>query len=296
MRHLDRLFLGSVVAFAIGGGTLQAQIPTGNLLMWFKADAGVTVDGSGTNVSQWADQSGNGYLAVQPLTTPADRPDLVTNGINGQAALHFDGTFGGDRLTINNNTVNLTNGLSIFIVARNDVRKNYNGLFKIFPGSNPGIIDSDLRLYWQAGTTDSGSGNLYYQTDIDAYPTTYGEIGSINQPPPVGSPYLYDVLAVSSGATQRVNGVTAGVPDGNIFVPTNANFAVIGYGFSQYALDGMFAELIVYDAALSSSQRDNVWAYLEGKYSLGLPEPSTMTLLGLGGMVLLWRRRKAALE
>ena len=285
------LWFGTAVVLLLSGTALHAQISTNNLLLWFKADAGVTVDGSGTNVSQWADQSGNGYLAVQTLTTPGDRPDLVTNAINGQPALHFDGTFGGDRLVISNNTVNLTSGLSIFIVARNYVRRNYNGLFKIFPGSNPGTGSSDLEIYWQEGTTDNGSGTLLYIANRDTYPTTYGEIDSFDQGPAVGRPYLYDLVAVSSGATQRVNGATAGVPVGNTFVPVNADFAAIGYGFSQYPLDGEFAELIVYNAALSSSQRDNVWAYLEGKYSLGLPEPSTMTLLGLGGMVLLWRRR-----
>ena len=295
MKNLNQVFFGSMFACVVGASPLHAQISTNNLLMWFKADAGVTVDGSGTNVSQWADQSGNGYLAVQTLSTP-DRPDFVTNAINGKPALQFDGTVSGDRLVISNNTVNLTSGLSIFIVARNNVRRNYNGLFKIFPGSNPGTASSDLEVYWQEGTTDSGSGNIIYVSNRDTYPTTFGEIDGINQPPSVGRPYLYDLVAVSSGATQRVNGATAGVPVGNTFVPVNANFAAIGYGFSAYPLDGQFAELIVYNAALSSAQRDNVWAYLEGKYSLGIPEPSTVALVSLGSVFLLWRRRKAALE
>src|ERR1051326_4091464 len=272
---------------------LSAQIITNNLLLWFKAGAGVTVDGSGTNVTQWADQSGNGYLAQQAALTPGVQPDLVTNAIHGQPALHFNGAASGDHLFITNNTVNLSSGLSIFIIAQNNVRKDYNGLFKLYHTAVPGGASSDLEIYWQAGT--AGSGNIYYVANRDTYPGVYGDVGGFNQPPNAGNPYLYDIRAVSSSATQRVNGATAGAPSGNTFVPTNtADKAVIGYGFSAYPIDGYIAEVIVYNTALSQTQRDGVWAYLEGKYSLGIPEPSTVAFLAMGGSLL--ERRSAQNE
>ena len=45
--------------------TNPAVPPTG-LNLWFKADTGVTADGSG-NVSQWNDQSSNQYISTQSV-------------------------------------------------------------------------------------------------------------------------------------------------------------------------------------------------------------------------------------
>lgn len=263
---------------------------TNNLVLWLKADAGVTVDGSGTNVVAWADQSGNGFVADQTPLTSYLQPDLVPNAVNGNPALHFDGA--NDHLAITNQTLNLTSGLSIFILARNNVRKNYNGLFKIYTGPFPYSPNSALEIYWQAGTTDNGSGNIYYVANRDTYPTPYGDIGGFDQPPAVGNPYLYDVVATTGTGAQRVNGATAGSPSGNTFVPTVADNVAIGYGFSGYPVDGQIAEIVVYNTALTSQQRDYVWSYLEGKYSLGIPEPSTLAFLGLGAMLVVWSRRR----
>jgi hypothetical protein len=48
----------------LGGAT---TIPTAGLMGWWKADVGVTKDGS-NKVSAWADQSGNGRNFTQPTT------------------------------------------------------------------------------------------------------------------------------------------------------------------------------------------------------------------------------------
>lgn len=54
---------------------IEAQvIQNSNLQLWFRADAGVSVDGSGTNVTQWADQSANANHALQTALTPPTSP------------------------------------------------------------------------------------------------------------------------------------------------------------------------------------------------------------------------------
>jgi hypothetical protein len=52
-------------SFAINSGN-PGGVPTSGLAMWLRADAGVIV--SGTAVSQWRDQSGNGVHANQPIS------------------------------------------------------------------------------------------------------------------------------------------------------------------------------------------------------------------------------------
>jgi len=58
----------------------------GSLAWWVRADLGIT---TGTGVSAWADQSGNGVNFTQG--TGASQPTLVAGAINGQPAVQFDG-------------------------------------------------------------------------------------------------------------------------------------------------------------------------------------------------------------
>ena len=63
--------------------------PTNGLVLWLKADAGVTTNGDGT-VSAWADQSGNGNNALQAASAAA--PSLVIDAKTGRPAVQFNGT------------------------------------------------------------------------------------------------------------------------------------------------------------------------------------------------------------
>src|SRR5437899_9425011 len=68
-------------------GNRSASIPTENLKLWLRADAGVVV--TETGVSYWADQSGSGTEAVQ--FEPGSRPTLFSGAINGKPSVSFDG-------------------------------------------------------------------------------------------------------------------------------------------------------------------------------------------------------------
>jgi Concanavalin A-like lectin/glucanases superfamily/F5/8 type C domain len=81
--------------------------------LWLKADAGVTT--SGTSVTQWADQSGNGNNVIQATT--ASQPQLQTNVFNGQPAVAFDGINDFLNNTVSN-AVTTGAGRTIFVVAK----------------------------------------------------------------------------------------------------------------------------------------------------------------------------------
>jgi hypothetical protein len=66
---------------------VSPALPSGNMALWLKADAGVTKDGSNM-VSAWADQSGSGNN-VAPYYTY--RAEWVADAINDHPALYFDG-------------------------------------------------------------------------------------------------------------------------------------------------------------------------------------------------------------
>jgi hypothetical protein len=76
-----------VVLTVTGQG--PASPPTNGLVLWLKADKGVSTNSDGT-VSAWADQSGNGNNAVQSSSAAA--PSLVIDAKTGRPALQFNGS------------------------------------------------------------------------------------------------------------------------------------------------------------------------------------------------------------
>jgi len=68
----------------------------------------------GDPVSTWSDRSGNGYTIEQ--TTASSRPTLQVSGINGCAAVRFDGS---DDFLNGGNILNMgTNSLTMIVVAK----------------------------------------------------------------------------------------------------------------------------------------------------------------------------------
>lgn len=267
---------------------LHAQVSTNNLLVWLKADSGVTVDSSGSNVVRWADQTVNANDATQTANTPGSQPTLVANALNGHSVLRFNS---GDYLSLTNQALNLTNGLSIFIVAKNQDRHNYNGLFRIGPSGSPFQANSELELYWSQGTTDAGSGNVNYSVNRTTYPVNWGFLAKADAAPPVTSNYIVDVVASTAGTELRVNGSLAQGMPGALWGPKAVNWASIGVGYggdgAADTLRGDFAEILIYNTGLSTNQRNAVYDYLNQTYFQAIPEPGVLGLMGLAGFVLL---------
>ena len=62
-----------------GSATLASAIEAADFATWYRADLGITLNGS--TISAWADQSGNGRTASQ--ATAANQPTYVSNGSVG---------------------------------------------------------------------------------------------------------------------------------------------------------------------------------------------------------------------
>src|SRR5260221_2651489 len=80
----------------VSGAAFTPASLTG-LLAWYKADAGVTL--SGSNVTQWNDQTSNGYN-LTPSTNP---PTFSATGFNSKQGITFT----------NAGTLNLGTGVSV---------------------------------------------------------------------------------------------------------------------------------------------------------------------------------------
>jgi hypothetical protein len=287
-RSRTRRSISLAAAAAMAVGTASAQLPvTHDLVLWLDADTLALTHGD--PVSTWADSSSSLNDFTQSGTA---RPTFITNGIGGKATVRFDGV---DDVMSSTASLDLTSGLTIFIVARNAIRQNYNGLFRI--DETAFGADSELEIFWQDGTTDNASGNAAYV--VNRYGSPVGVYLGANNGPPVGGGYLYDVLASSSWATQRVNGamnpfgfVNQGA-GGNL--PSVAELGHIGIGYGEIGvfglLEGDISAVLVYDATLSVEERNLVASRLADNYGLSIPEPSALALLALAACAMIWRRR-----
>lgn len=228
--------------------TLKAQTPpTGNLLVWLKADAGVAL--SDTNVVSWTNQVANGIVFNAP-TTPT-RPTLSTNVVNGLPAIRFDGS---RRLTSNLGRV-LTNA-TIFTLCQ------FN------------ITNSDNDYVYTLGTpTGSGSQMTLSRLDGD---DAYHYDGSIeNSPDTTIPPFAFQVFTQvygEGGATNHqtyMNLFEMIDSQANNPYSVNASNTTLGnWSSSSYYFVGDMVEWLVYDRVLNFDERRQVAEYLRQRAAL----------------------------
>lgn len=267
-------YVGFASASSVHGGTtnqgtfanvnLLTNVPqrSANMLLWLRSDAGV-VSNSGS-VSSWLDQSGNGNNASG---ASGSQPTFGTTGsINGEPVLSFNGT--SQSLSLGPGFANFTSGLSIFIVATPTADSN-----------TPVIVD----LSTSGGTTNSinmainPSAGLQLNVWNGSSPSsaTYASGVTLNSPQ-----LMEGIESTSNVATVYKNG-TLGVTQSGMYAPPNttrsANYIGSVNSSAQF-FTGQIAEIIVYNTALSTSQRQSVENYLIGKYSLGGSPPTLPAL------------------
>jgi probable HAF family extracellular repeat protein len=250
----DSDFSNEANATTAGGG---ADLPMSNLKLWLKADAGVTRQGTNNSVEFWFDQSGRYNDARQQ--TAANQPQWVDNAMNGRPVVRFDAN---SRYF---NLPNLLNGATqaeafVVLKATADTPTATRGLW-IFGSYN------------------------YYGNWYGYYPATDGTISedfgttglnNIGNPvQPLDQNHVYNVVGRAGEWTARINGMVQYTTTNNTFGYTAS--PKLGFGGGYFA--GDVAEVLIYDRALSSDERDVVNGYLNARYAMVTAVPSAPTNL-----------------
>ncbi|MEE3372004.1 MAG: hypothetical protein VX346_21910 [Planctomycetota bacterium] len=281
------LIVTAFAGLAISGGEVSGDVLLANgkpdpsysnsaLQVWLRADVGVAVRGGGL-VSLWKDQSLHGHHATQ--SDVDDQPRQVASSLNGKAVIRFAGS--GDHLK--------------FATGFGDT---FDGSFTIFAVVAPDDGDPDRDDVWFGLVENSSDNRVILATDgnNDGFAALYKADGNsdntkvVPNPFPDGPPLGLTLISwvVRAGGTHEVfiNGhpqaaaaskgdadnsrFTSGTRTAYLGSAQDSNGALFPSSATSFA--GGISEFLLYDGALSSTEREAVEDYLlQGLESISAP-------------------------
>jgi hypothetical protein len=221
--------------FRIAGFLPATWVPTriSGCVLWLDG-RDLTFKTDGVSVDLWQDFSGNNFSATQG--TSANRPLKYANIINNRNILRFD---------------NVNDGMVTTCV----INSLPFSLYAVYNRTDPTSIER---------RAVQGSNNWLIGPRTDNHQYYNGAL--IIGPPIVNEKFVYAGVICSTGNNEfRVNGVSYG---------NNANNGVPGTiglgtsGSSGERLAGDIAEIVAFNKALSTSERDQLEAYFKLKYNI----------------------------
>lgn len=236
-------------------------LKTSGLVLWLRADAGVAH--SNGLVYAWADQAtGLGGANNAAAAAGAACPTYMPGAIGGRAAIWFDGI--NDILTVaDHDALDLGTGAGKGWTVLAVYLREKNGTQCIVSKGTAGSDSADWRLFSEAAGIIWGTG---VATDANAWFRV--------TEPSANQPHLLAATLTQTGATEGTKVFYIdGVPhlSGTYAAKAPANTApmVIG-GFSQSNgnLQGLVAEVMVFNHTLNDDNLSNVGWYLQQKYGI----------------------------
>lgn len=225
------------------------------LVLWLKSDS---IDTTAGYVNTWYDCSGNGNHAVQ--STQLNKPELIPDFLNNYPVLRFDGTYSKLTSALPINGLNASSISSFIIANGGNVTANGNGdiLF--------GINDYSNGL-WINRYTDQKCLCVISQCTYGA--SLKSTAGSL---PNTGYNFrIFDYIKNLNVSSKIYINKTGFPPITDITQTsafTNDNYYIGhgGFGYQNF-YKGDFAEIIIFDEALSTDDRQNIENYLHFKYA-----------------------------
>lgn len=243
-----------------------------NLRMWLKADAGVT---GGANASAWADQTSYNYVANQ--ATPANQPAVISNRLNFNPAIQFDGT--NDQLIVTGGIMGTATytDINVFAVSRVNTVQNSSLFFETQAAG--GRINAHLP--W-------GDNNVYWDAGAGAAPNRL----SVAWGGAVNTGYLWSLLAsttsTAAGNQQNIfrNGLSLASDATMASFTGNSSNLTVGTNGGGNFFSGEISELVTYTGTLSAAQYRQIQSYLAIKYGITLDQTSATNYVASNGTVL----------
>lgn len=232
------------------GGSAPAFTPSSisGLSLWLKANDAATVHATGGLVDTWDDKSGNGYNATSSTSA---RPTTGTRTINGKNAFDFDGT--SDFMSLPAGVLSLPSGA--------------NTIFITFQADNTGDAQQELLAML------SGGGGFRYEVGFTT--TNLVVQNRTTSTSPTSQADTRDTTVKTVGFRRSGTAITPfidgvqGTPGSNSENLTAASAVIGAQNTSTNRLNGLLAEIILYNSSLSDSDMNRVGNYLNTEWGGG---------------------------
>jgi len=254
--HKNRVFTGS------GGGVPFSPADLSGLSLWLKADAGVSL--SGSDVTTWADQSGNGRNA-SPVNV-ASYPTFNSSDLNSKPTISLSSIAGetNKSFQISGNPMGAS-GATAFVVNYVDPA--------VFPEDGEGG-DANGALLGNFGAATDGSHWPYGLAN-----SVYDSFATATRKDDLGLPSeitywnIYSVYSQDNDWKLFCNGTQFAADESNVYSNAIANDTSLYIGMQNNAgtdqiFKGKVAEVVVYNRVLTTPERQQVEAYLNAKYAI----------------------------
>lgn len=232
--------IGIGIGTCFGGGGPFVPTKLSGCVLWLRADLGVTLNGS--NVSAWADQSGNGRDLAQATTTK--QPPYSTSG--GPNSTPMVGPFDG-----------VDDFLRATFTQAQPIHRWVVAIVNATPVAGETCMDGatgNTARFLSAGVTTTASinaGSSLAQSptaDISAFQICELQFNGASSSLRVGN----STAATGNAGTASPNGIILGMFGDQASAPSECSFA----------------EVIDYDRILSAAEATTVRDYLKSRYGL----------------------------
>lgn len=237
---------GSIIEYIISMSSgVFTPLEISGLQLWLDANDTETITLNSNTVSSWNDKSGNGYHVSQ--STATNQPTYTYSALNSKNVVRFDGA--NDVLTNTTDTpVGGSTNRTVFVVFNHN-----SGIIKY-----PFVLGNSTSTGQAFGISQEiavrvNSGSRKWSTAVDSTHAIVTIVLDGTSTTDLSAWKNGSSLTVSSTAVQTIN--------------TAAGF-IIGNGPSGGNLQGDVAEIIVYNSALSTSDRQSVESYLSTKWGI----------------------------
>lgn len=243
-----------------GSSSFRRPDDISGLTAWYDANQGITKDGSDL-VSQWDDLSGNGYHMTQGTGSKQPLWKAPSAGINDNCAVLFDNT---DDILNNVALGTLFSGtdlpISVFAVVKRTGTADGDAYFSI--GNTTG---GNLGCYYFAGYVGGGAG--WRITKIDDAVTTDADAGGTPETTTrvMSMVHTGTTASIWADGSNLVNGATNNV---GTVTTNNASIGglIEGGGAAVIPFGGYICEIIVFNTAVGTTDRQAIEAYLTAKW------------------------------
>ena len=266
---------GYLTVFADGRENGSANLPApmqpnelgDDLVAWFTGDQALESVGAGSRVGQWVDLSDWHNNATNISATETTRPIVITNAINGHAALNFSAS---DKTILNLNKNNFSgmssmSNFTVLVVAKWNGTCDSGGVSGIFgighnTFANAQVLMQILNSPKGRFRTRNGGTTAYSQSPSPLEKDCWYSLG-------MGTDSDREVPRISTYINQqKVAGVDCEVSSLQLSEASSMTIGRDRTG-SRY-FDGQIAEIIMFRRQLTETEYASVYQYLSYKYGL----------------------------